>query len=79
MNSTRKSGYALLIGALLMLTGASGQVPVTQEMVQRAKAMGASDAQINAAMHATSPSSSQTFPIFPSRYVRGYYRERNAA
>lgn len=60
MNSTRKSGYALLIGALLMLTGASGQVVVTPGMVQQAKAMGASDAQINAAMHATSPSSSQS-------------------
>ncbi|MDA6840165.1 hypothetical protein OSL57_25975, partial [Escherichia coli] len=46
--------------ALLMLTGASGQVVVTPGMVQQAKAMGASDAQINAAMHATSPSSSQS-------------------
>ena len=54
-----------------MLTGASGQVPVTQEMVQRAKAMGASDAQINAAMHATSPSSSQSSPASTSADTGG--------
>lgn len=60
MNST----FRFVLVSILLLFGSSGlvsaQVAVTSDMVQRAKAMGASDAQINAVLNANGSPSSTT-------------------